>query len=109
MTFWSAGLQGFCLYWAWLLLRKDDPAQPQDIQSVISTQEASLGAEPSLCCGKVVVAQATLVDIGGIVPVPLPGIVPALVDLVWFREDRLGTRVPSRGAESMLEAQWGCW
>ena len=53
------------------------------------------------------VAQATLVDIGGIVPVPLPGIVPALVDLVWFREDRLGTRVPSRGAESMLEAQWG--
>ena len=34
-----------------------------------------------------------------------PGsIVPALVDLVWFREeDRLGTRVLSREAESMLE------
>lgn len=37
------------------------------------------------------------------------GVVPALVDLVWFREDRLGTRVLSREAESMLEAQWGCW
>lgn len=34
------------------------------------------------------------------------GVVPALVDLVWFREeDSLGTRVLSREAESMLEAQ----
>ena len=36
-----------------------------------------------------------------------PGsVVPALVDLVWFREeDSLGTRVLRREAESMLEAQ----
>lgn len=33
------------------------------------------------------------------------GVVPALVDLVWFRGDRLGTHVLSREAESMLKAQ----